>query len=100
MSQSKTMRQTVAELRKGSAEAMQELCELEHAVLEIGRSAQRLAAAVREIAGEAERLTVVSPTSPERQRALAEYARNVSNTATAQASALEELHRGIEGWGV
>lgn len=98
MSQSKTMRQTVAELRSNSAEALQELCELEHAVRQVGLNAHRLAIAVREIAGEAQQLAAAPVTEPGRHRALADYARNVSSNASAQASALEELRRGIEAW--
>ncbi|HKY34601.1 MAG TPA: hypothetical protein VJN18_01570 [Polyangiaceae bacterium] len=94
------MRQTVAELRSDSAEALQELCELEHAVREIAIGAHRLAAAVREIAGEAQQLAAEPSTLPDRQLALANYASNASNTAAAQAHALEELRRGIEAWGI
>lgn len=94
------MRQTVAELRRKNAEALQELCELEHAVREIGIGAHRLTAAVREIAAEAKQLAAASSVSSERQHALADYARNVSNTAAAQAAALDELRRGIEAWSI
>lgn len=52
-----------------------------------------------EIAAEAEQLAVAPSPSPERQHALANYARNVGNTAADQADALEELRRGIESWG-
>jgi hypothetical protein len=100
MSQSETMSQIVAELQRNQAEALEELSELEHAVREIGLGAHRLTAAVREIADEAQQLAAASSTSSERQQALANYARHVSTTAAAQAAALDELRRGIEGWGL
>jgi hypothetical protein len=95
-----TMRETVAELQSNDAEALLELRELEHAIREIGLSAQRLTVAVREIAAEAQQLAAADSAFPERQRALANYASNVGDTAAAQAEALAELRRGIESWGV
>lgn len=98
MSQSKTMTETVAELRSSRADALLELRELEDAVREIGVGARRLTVAVREIAAEAHQLAAASSESSERQHALAKYARNVSDTAAAHAEALDELRRGIESW--
>lgn len=100
VSKNKSMRETVAELRSDDAEALLELLELESAVREIRLAAQRLTVAVREIAGEAQQLAAGPSASLDRQHALADYARNVSETAAAHAEALEMLRRGIEAWGI
>ena len=99
--ENKTMKDVVAELREQSVGALLDLFELDFAVGELALAAQRLSAAVREIAAEAAQLAnAPAATSPDRHQALAEYASNVSNTADAQAAALAELKRGLAGWNI
>lgn len=94
-----TMKQVIARLRGGAADALHEIAELEAAVRELLLSAHRVAGAAREIAAEAQQLSAMSsPASPERQRALASYAQSTSVAADGQARALEELKRAIEDW--
>jgi len=93
------MKEVVARLRETDAEALSEIAELYWATSEILLSAQRLAGAVREIAGETSALAGRPPgDSAGRLNNLAEYARNVSSSADSHAIALRELQRGIEGW--
>lgn len=101
--QDKTMKAVVAELREHSVGALLELFELSVAVGETTLNAQRLSAAMREIAAEAVQLAEASATpsaSARRLQWLAEFARTTSTTAEVHASALVELKRGLAVWGI
>jgi len=97
----RSMKEVVARLQEKDSGALAEISELYAAASEILSNANRLAGALREIAGEAAALagrpTVESVT---RIKNLADYARMVSSSAECQAAALRELQRGIEGWDV
>ena len=71
------------------------------AASEILSNAQRLAGALREIAGEARAIgSRPAVESGARIKNLAEYAGAVSGSADSHAAALRELQQGIEGWDV
>ena len=99
--ENKTMKEVVAELRHHSVGALLELFELSVAVGETTLTAQRVSAAVREIAAEAAQLAGASTdASARRLQWLAEFARTTSTSAEVQASALVELKRGLAEWGI
>ncbi|HKY34603.1 MAG TPA: hypothetical protein VJN18_01580 [Polyangiaceae bacterium] len=93
------MKEVLARLREQNSEAFLEITELYVAVVEILASAQRLCAALREMAGGAAVLTA-SPglVSPARLRTVADDARTASGTAEEHAAALGELKRGLDAW--
>jgi hypothetical protein len=99
MSDEKTMKEVVAELRERSVDALLELFELHVAVGEVALAAQTLAAGATEIAAETTALAD-SPqlVSPERLQNLAIFSRKVSYTAEAQLSAIDQLRQGLTGW--
>ncbi len=99
----RSMKEVVAGLRGKDSAVLAELSELYAAASEILSNAQRLAAALREIAGEAGAITITGRPAAEsvaRINNLADYARTVSGSADSHAAALRELQRGIEGWDV
>ncbi len=100
-SQSKSMKDVVAELRRESVGALLELYELHVAVGEMTVSARGLYAAVRELAEEAKQLAQTPGlASPGRLQALASYASTASTKAESQAIALVELGRGLAAWSI
>ncbi|HXK20417.1 MAG TPA: hypothetical protein VNG33_21555 [Polyangiaceae bacterium] len=91
----------MAELREHSVGALLELFELSVAVGETTLNAQRVCAAVRELAAEAAQLAEASSSVPARRlQGLAEFARTTATTAELQASALVELKLGLADWGI
>lgn len=97
----RTVKEVVAGLRERGAEAMAELHELDFAVHEMVTTAHRLAAALREIAGEAEQLAQAGSLAPgERLVCLRDYARLASVTAAGHAGAFSQLELGIKSWGL
>ena len=99
--QIKMMKDVVARLREESVGALLELFELDVAVGEMTLSASRLSAGFREVAAETALLAdAPALASPKRLRNLADYARNLSANADAQAAALAELARGLTAWSI
>jgi hypothetical protein len=96
----RTMKEVVAGLRERSADALAELHELDFAVHEMVTTAHRLAAALREIAGEAEQLAQAGSLAPKRLVCLRDYARLASVTAAGHAGAFSQLELGIKSWGL
>ena len=100
-SQSKTMKEVVAELRRESVSALLEIYELDVAVGELTLTAHQLRAAVRELAEEAQELAKTPGlASPGKLEAFALYARGASITAESQALALAELKQGLAAWSI
>ncbi len=97
----KTMREVVAQLRAGAAEALLELFELHIALGELVLNAQVLSAVTAEVAEEMGRFAgEAEPTSRERLQEVAKVASKASGVAELQAKALSEIQRGLEGWNI
>lgn len=97
----KTMKDVVAELRRGSVGALLELFELDVALGEVTLAAQSVAAAVQQMADEAQGL-VRAPqlATGERLETLATCAKVASTITRAQLAALTELRSEVAGWGI
>ena len=97
----KTMKAVVADLRRDSVGALLELFELDVALGEVTLAAQSVAAAVDEIAEEAQALVTTPHLGPaQRLETPAACAKVASSLARSQFAALTELRRGVAGWGI
>jgi hypothetical protein len=101
MTEKKTMKEVVAEMREESVGALLELFELHIAVGEIALATQSLTARVHELAAETAALAD-SPqlASPDRLRKLAIFARKVCGTAEAELTAIDQLKQGLATWDI
>lgn len=97
----RTMRQVVEYLRSENAEALLELFEFEYAMVEVGRSLQALAEALRELKSSVSELAFLdAPVDPAAIRALEDHTAVAADRAEQIALALAEFSRGMKGWGI
>ena len=97
----KTMKEVVAQLREGPAEALLDLFELHVALGELVLNAQVLSAVATEIATEITQLASAPElASSERLHELAKAATKTSEVMDCQSRTLSKVQRGLEAWNI